>query len=166
LAVVTVIRCHTEVMAAALGVTAGRRASGARSSSVTSAWRRASTLRSGAERGGTRPATSACQDRQRRISLLAASGHPPNHGGSLTEQDCNAPTLPQARVIGRPVRHLALPLWGILGRSALASNGIVDPRQQESVLLFRQATDSDVRSMQHHTHGLWFADSPRQPNVS
>jgi hypothetical protein len=55
------------------------------------------------------------QDRQRRIPRLAAAGCPrcrsPSHDRFLSEPDRQASTLPQARVVGRPIRHLALLLW-------------------------------------------------------
>jgi hypothetical protein len=59
-----------------------------------------------------------CQDRQRRRPRLAAACRPrcrsPSHDRFLSESDHQAPTLPQARVVVRPVRHLALLLWDMV----------------------------------------------------
>jgi hypothetical protein len=73
-------------------------------------------------RARTRASMQRCQDRQCRIPRLAAAGCPrrrsPNYDRLLSESDRQA-TLPHARVVGRPIRHLALLLWDMVAAAGV-----------------------------------------------
>jgi hypothetical protein len=90
------------------------------------------------------PERQRCQDRQRRIPSLPASGCPgrgsPGRDRHVGEPYRQAPALAQARVMGRPVHHLARLLRDVVATRGVGLERYCGIPDQNSECLLSQPT--------------------------